>query len=26
VAASQQEIVDPTMAPAVPPGAGDGAA
>ena len=25
VAASQQEIVDPTMAPAVPPGTGDGA-
>ena len=25
VEASQQEIVDPTMAPAVPPGAGDGA-
>jgi small subunit ribosomal protein S17 len=25
VAASQQEIVDPTMAPAVPPGMGDGA-
>ena len=25
VEASQQEIVDPTMAPAVPPGTGDGA-
>ena len=25
VAASQQEIVEPTMAPAVPPAAGDGA-